>query len=294
MTMAEHEIRADLTAAFEAGLETKDIKRRIAWIDREGEDGAVPVYVTADGKIQVLGDVMHALEEQKAGPRRRQGVAQFAELESFIRYVNRFKQQPAVVFADIARMQVTAVLDYHPEGSKATDAGWLGHRAVYECPRSRQWKEWTGNDGKAMRQDVFAAWIEDHLDDLTSGSGKAGDYPAPAAVLEMARNLQVHTKGRFERSFNPTTGESSLVCKTENEASSTPIPRAFLLALPVFEGGELYRVEARMRLALHEGAPLFTSVLHRRAEIERDAFDGVRAKVATETKIPLFAGAPER
>jgi uncharacterized protein YfdQ (DUF2303 family) len=144
-----------------------------------------------------------------------------------------------------------------------------------------------------MTQSAFADWIDQNMEDLTSERGKETGFPPPVAVLEMARSLQIHTKGRYERQINPTTGDHSLVCKQESESSSTPIPRAFLLALPVFEGGEFYRVEARIRLQMRDGAPLFTYVLHRRAEIERDAFGSVRKQVALEGKVQVFAGRPE-
>jgi hypothetical protein len=109
----------------------------------------------------------------------------------------------------------------------------------------------------------------------------------------MARNLQIHTKGRYERMVNPTTGAYSMICSQDMEKTSTEIPRAFLAALPVFEGGEVYRVEMRIRFQLVDAAPSFAFSMHRRAEIERDAFGAVRQVAEKKTGLPMFSGDPE-
>jgi uncharacterized protein YfdQ (DUF2303 family) len=167
--------------------------------------------------------------------------------------------------------------------------------ALYTCPLSEQWKFWTANNGKKFKQDDFAQLIEDRMDDLASPTGAGGnqDLPSPSEVLTMARQLVVRSKGEFSRSFDPTTGNSSLTCKTENDTGSTKIPRAFLLQLPVFEAGAVYAVEARIRFEL-AGAPTFSYLLYRAEEIKRDAFDEVRTIVEQRTELPLFAGAPEQ
>jgi uncharacterized protein DUF2303 len=111
--------------------------------------------------------------------------------------------------------------------------------------------------------------------------------------LQIARSLHVMTKGEFRREVNVTTGDSTFVCKTDTDASSTRIPRAFMLGIPVFDGGVRYQVEARIRFALVGGArPAFTIMLYRRTEIERLAFGEVRKLVATATGRLVLAGAP--
>lgn len=111
-------------------------------------------------------------------------------------------------------------------------------------------------------------------------------------MLKVARELHIRTKGTFQREVNPTTGDFILVNKNETETGSTVIPRAFALAIPVFEGGERYQVEARVRFQLTGSGPMFSFTMHRRAEIERDAFDGVRQIIAVGTERPVLAGTP--
>jgi uncharacterized protein YfdQ (DUF2303 family) len=280
---------SDIAAALDAGKDLAGIESHYALIG-EDDDPVIPVaLVTKAGecRIEVLADVLKAQDQRAAFPRRRVGAHHVSELESFVAIVNRYKANETVVWADTERFTVTAVFNEHDAGPEAEGAGWRDHRAVYQCPRSAEWLAWTSIDGKALSQDAFAEWVDQRLEDLTTAAG----FPAPTDVLKVARDLQVHSKGTFSRSFDPTTGTGHLLCKTDNEQTSTPIPRAFQLAIPVFQGGALYRVEARIRFAMVEGRPTFTVVLHRRVEIERDAFSDVRKAVTEGCEVPLLAGA---
>lgn len=158
------------------------------------------------------------------------------------------------------------------------------------CPRSRAWQTWTKLEDELLAPEAFADLIDEHLEDLTSGDG----YPKPLDLVELGRDLRVHTKGTFEKKVDPRTGAFALVNRLDMEQSSTPVPRAFLLAIAVFDGGSLYKVEARLKLRVSEGKPGFAFTLHRRLEIERDAFGDVRKIVAEKCDLPIFAGSPER
>lgn len=175
----------------------------------------------------------------------------------------------------------------HPEGA-SSKAAWRQHRAVYTCPRSPEWKAWSEQDGRPLAQEAFADFIEARLEDLKAGEG----YPKPLDVLQMARHLVMHQKGTFKRKIDPTNGNGILINKVENDAGSTVIPRAFQLAIPVFEGGTRYLIEARVRFAIAEGRPVFSYTLHRRKEIERDAFNKVRSKFQAATAVVVLAGTP--
>lgn len=288
VSIIDTDTRDALTAAFEAGKAAQDAGARICTLtDADGRK--VFVQLDAAGDVAVLENVRDAMQAQRSGPVRRAGISKHLELESFIAYLNRFKQAPSVVWADPSAFRVLAVLDYHPEGAVPTDAGWCGHRATYECPRSRQWKDWTAQDGVEHRQEAFGEFIEQHLDDTIAVEG----YPSGLQMLEIARYLVVHSKGVYERRIDPVTGTGMLVCKDEHEESSTKIPRAFNIAIPVFEAGTPYRVECRIRFSMRNGVPLFAFSMHQRADIERDAFMAVRTEVQEKTALPVFAGAPE-
>jgi len=274
----------DISGAVKAGAEAADIATRTGKCQHGGDE--VPVVLLADGqKLAVPTEALDLLEARAPAPRRRIGTARHDEIQSFCDHVNRFKSEHSAVFASAEHVRLDAVLDYHP----ADGSAWCSHRSIYTCPLSDPWKAWTGGHGEAMSQDDFAAFVDDHLDDLIAGDG----YPAPAKVLEMARDLAVHTKGTFERRVHPTTGDFVHVCKQETSSESTQIPRAFLLALPVFVGGELFKVEAKIRFRVRGGNASFSYELHRHTEVLRAAFADVRAKVALACELPVFAGTPE-
>lgn len=286
---------SEVEAAARALRQGLEIDKRITWTS--SDFGApIPIRTVTDPgngviRVEVARDILDTLIAMQAAPRRRQGTAEIYELESFTAHVNRYKGAGTMLWASPEDFTITAVYNDHPESPEGPVAftGWRDFQARYVCPRSAEWLAWTERDGKAMSQDSFADFVETRLEDLVNASG----YPLPTEMLTMARDLVVMSKGTFRRQINVTTGASVLECKTETETGSTVIPRAFMLAIPVFEGGTRYQVEARIRFEMREGRPMFSFVLHRRREIERDAFNDARAAVTLATGLPVFAGDPD-
>lgn len=254
--------KTNTEAAIEAGIALAELDDRVGEISISGVD--VPIALVPNGmKVQALKEVIEIADARAEVPRRLRGTSTHTELESFIAHVNRFKDAQSAVFADTSRAQLTAVLNYHAGGDGESPDGderarWADHRTVYACPLSEQWKLWTSNSGVEMSQEAFGQFIEDNMVDLASPTeSDDGLFPKPASVLEMARKLAINLTGEFKREINPTTGESTLVNKTEHGPHSTKIPKAFLLGIPVFEAGALYRVEARLRFTLSSNGPRF-------------------------------------
>lgn len=282
--------RSEIAAAVEAGRASLSIVERIT----DMKEDVFPLAILRNGDSVVsLADLLDERDARAERPRLRRGTAVFFELASFIEHVNRFKDSSSVIFAcieDLTGPSLTAVIDYH-------EAGWAGrprwgrHRSRYAMPLSRQWMTWTKRDNDPMTQDQFAQFIDDNIEDLRASDEKGA--AAPTEILTMARNLVIHSKGEFARQLNPTTGEASLIVKNENESTSTRIPPAFLLGIPVFEAGAAYAIKARMRLSMTGGRPLFAFSLYQPEQIKRHAFDEVRKLARAETKLPVLAGVDE-
>lgn len=285
--LAEGSLR-DVEAAVCAGAASVDIASRFQMLDL-GNGTKVVLAIGDKGKPEVLDDLEQPLRMAALGPPRRTGIVTLHEVMSFISHVTRFAlKDQTTVWADARDFSVQAVFDDDPAGPDLKAAGWRAHRAKYTCPRSPEWLAWTGADGKDFKQEAFAQFLEDRLEEI---AGKDG-YPRAAELLEMARNLTINVTGKFKKSIDPTSGTGTLICENEHGAGSTRIPRAFVLGLRVFEGGPPYEVEARIRFVMREGTPIFSFNLHRRAEIERDAFNDVRSTIARGTGLPIFAGTP--
>lgn len=294
----------DVDQIINLGRENADITKRItSEAHPDNEKVTVPVVLEDETdenggfttKVRLAEDILAELDKRMPGPRRREGRVTLLDVASFCEYLARYqKPESSVVYANVQAMTFEAVIDEHPLDTGTPDdavrqtTAWRGHRATYTCPRSPEWIAWTAHDGKVMTQDAFADFIEERLEHLAAVEG----YPKPIEMLQVARQLHIRTKGTFQRETNPTNGDFILVNKTETETGSTVIPRAFALAIPVFEGGERYQVEARVRFAIGERGPQFSYTLHRRSEIERDAFAGVRKIVGDTTKLPVLSGTP--
>jgi len=276
----------DTEAAVLAGAALVDVKSRFEMLELGNGVRAV-VALGNDGKPEVLDDLDPYLRLAVLGPPRRQGQIVLHEVASFIEHVNRFKlPNQTTIWANQRDFSVVAIFDDDPAGAELTRAGWRAHRAGYMCPRSPEWLAWTKFEGNEFGQEAFAQLLEDRLEDIAAKDG----YPKAAELLEMARNLVINQKGTFKKTIDPTSGTGTLVCENEHGQGSTKIPRAFLLGLSVFEGGEHFAIEARIRFTMANGVPRFAYALHRRAEIERDAFLDVRAQVEKGTALPVFAG----
>lgn len=278
----------NISSALEAGKLLSGLSPRFMLVQHP-DDSTIKIPVAlSDGdngsRVEVASDVLEAFDERMIGPRRRSGIVYLTDADSFVGFVQRWGSDATVIYADTKSLGFTAVIDENPAGPSGT--AWRGHRAVYACPRSPEWQAWTAVEGKAMSQTDFADFIESRLEDLAVVEG----LPKPLDVLQVARQLNIKTKGTFQREINPTNGDHILVSKTETTSDSTQIPRAFGLAIPVFESGTRYQVEARVRFALVDGRPQFSFTMHRRKEIERDAFGEVRNVIATETKRVILAG----
>lgn len=277
---------SDIEAAVEAGEKAADLESRVMTIS----DDVPVVLIGKDQKLEVLHEALKLVDQRKATPARRRGIARLTEQESFVEIVNRFASADSAIFADLDQFMLSCVFNYHKPSPDPEAAAWCDHCAIYTCPRSPEWITWTRHEGEDMGQIEFADFLDEHLEDIATDD----DFPTGLDLLEMGRDLKIYTQGQFKRAVDPTSGEHSLVCKQEHGDQSTAIPRAFLLGVPVFLGGTPYRVEARIRFRLSQQDARFSYVLHRREIIERDAFDAVRAKVGEATELPIYAGAPEQ
>ncbi len=287
--------KSDAQAIIDAALMNVSAAERIA--DVEG----IPLAVLPAGTtVLVLDAALKQADDRAEAPRARRGQATLTELPSFIDHVNRFKDADSAIFADVEKVKLTAVFDYHRAGAIA-DKGqrWGKHRSLYACPLSPQWQLWVKCNEQPMTQDVFAQLIEENLSDLASPNLEAqpldSEMPSPAQVLTMVRQLTIRTKGEFTRKVDEVTGEFELVNKLEHDQTSTKIYRAFLLRIPVFAGADatFYRVEARIRFRMENGRAIFAYSLYRHDLVLQDAFGDVRAAVVKATALPLLAGSPE-
>jgi len=295
----------------------------------KGQDGgaATQILILPDGHGGLAArGVKEFLDPYRAAPERREGTARLTALDSLIALVNRFKDADSALFANDApaAAAIEAVLDYHKAGA---DGGprFGKHRAWYEFPLSDEWLAWRKAEGAPMAQMEFAEFLEDRIVDVMApptslimdpnATGAAaeddeadarlrdlvakigGKVGGPGRLMELSRGLRIADKQVAKTIVNPSSGEMNIQFESEHQdAEGKPIavPNLFLLAIPVFRHGPLYRVSVRLRYRLRAGEITWTVTMHRADLVWDHAFGEACERVAAETGCPLFIGRPER
>jgi hypothetical protein len=222
----------------------------------------------------------------------------------------RFADEDSALFAveDPRAPRLISVLDYH----RATSEGaprFGEHRGVYSFPLSDEWKAWQAVPEK-MDQGTFAAFLEERITDVLDPAA-VGDgskrfaaelglaLASPTRLLELSRGLSVRVESKVASHVNLSTGETQIAFG-ESHASGEgggplKIPGGFIIAIPVFRGGDLYTIAVRLVYRVHrsEGKVQWGLRLHRAERVFLDAFNGAASLAAEQTKLPLFYGTPE-
>lgn len=266
--------------------------------------------------------VMEALK-----PLQRTGKAVLADLGSLIIWTNRFKGDDTVLFGQIhPEPKLISVIDYHGSGAPVVApergdpaANYGRHRAVYNFPVSEQWKRWSAIDGKALDKDVFGEFIEANADDFLDPTpallGQAGgeieaweqrmiDIAAKiqgrfgkyAAINLLSRELKIHEVGHIDVKTNRDTGEAQVQFLTEHrspDGSPLTLPNLFMIAIPVFEEGALYRLAVRFRYRKAGADVKFIASIYNPDAALRDAAREAMNYAQGETGVPLMMGRPE-
>lgn len=203
-------------------------------------------------------------------------------------------------------------------------ANWLQHKAHYAFPFSEEWRAWTAIGRDWLGIPDFACFLKDHLIDVMEppqalmpdrNGGLApeadndkdrellatlakidGRLCGSARLLELSRGLAVNEESKVEDFSNVATGEVRLKFTTEHtsqDGKPLAVPSCFLIAIPVFDAGAVYRLLVRLDYRLRGGKVWFRLTLHRADRAFKDAFGEACDEAANTTGLPLFYGAPE-
>jgi len=288
------------------------VKAEVITIE-EPETGVKALAIrSGNGVTAIAPSVFDAYREE---PRHRHGTATMLSLDSLIDHVNRFKDGGSAVFADDNRDKpsITAVIDYHPSGEAADTPPRFGkHRSLFAFPLSDEWRAWTSSDDEKMDMPTFAAFLENRLPDvlyveseddmsedlnrLVNTLGGRDTIATPNKLIELARGLQVNENAVVQETVNLASGEGVIRFQTEHtDASGAPlkVPQLFLIAIPVFRNGPLYRIAARLRYRKTQIGLRFWYELWRTDRTFDHAFSEAIERVKAETSLPVLIGRPE-
>lgn len=264
----------------EAIQEVANLARGSAVASLVAADGREFIITPEGSKVETVPSVNPPLPDHI-----RQGVT-FDSAASFADYIGAFKTVNTRLFVSAGLTKMVALFDYHAVDGKPAQ---LGHRAVYPMPVSEEWKRWTGIDGQALPQAKFAEFLEENLEDVV--------VPDGAALLEASTYLQAKKKVEFKSGVRLANGDVQLTYDETTEAGGrgqVNVPTEIEIGIPVFFGGDRYRVRAffRWRIA-DEGKLFFTIALHRRQMILHDAVQAAAKVVGEATGLAPFFGLPD-
>ncbi len=294
----------------------------------EGQELTAPTIVAVPSGLETKDLTQHHIQALTLlKPLRRTGTARLADLDSFIAWVNRFSGEESTIFAQVhPAPKLTAVIDYHGVGSPVVDhatrdpqANACKHRATYDFPLSQEWKLWNAIHDKPLGKDEFGEFIEANANDLLDptpyllGQGKGepepweqrmadiaakvqGRFGQYAALVQLSRSFQVHETGHLNVTTNRDTGESQVQFLNEHrEMDGAPlrIPNLFMIAIPVFEEGALYRIPVRFRYRKSGDSVKFIVSLYNADVAMRDAAREAIETARAATELPVLMGTPE-
>lgn len=278
---------------------SSDAIKTIADLARTGEPqiiehGNFPfAVIPAGAKLESL--ERHIFNDHATTPERIKANVTVLDPQSFIEYHNRFADDGSRIFAYEPDITVLCVLDYHhinhdassPTG-EGTRARWGQHRLMLTLRESEQWKVWTEKNGKTFTQMQFAEFLEQHAIDIAQ--------PAPAGMMEIARDLQATSEVDFGSSSRTQDGQVKFkyteTTQTTVGGSAITVPEQFLLQLPVFIGGQPIQMQALLRYRIKDQKLVIFYTLVRPEEAKRAAFLGARDAIERTLGTTIINGKP--
>lgn len=196
-------------------------------------------------------------------------------------YLNRFKGENSVMFADIASSRIVGALDYHGPAQGAL----VKHKATLDLPYSEEWKIWSAIDNKLMPQLEFARFIEENAPDVKS--------PDAATLLEAARDLQARRNVNFIQAVRTDSDNENFEFTDNTEARTKDgleLPTKFVLSIPVYFGDPDVEVHAFLRWKLDDAKLMLGIKLHRAEHVRQAAFKLIVTDAMEKTSLLAVFG----
>lgn len=205
----------------------------------------------------------------------------FDDSESFSEYVNRHKGPGTTILACVDSGDITACIDYFPEGSKSANKA---HWAQFKLRASEAFKAWSQFEGTLHKQGAFLQFLDENAEtDIID--------PSPAAMLDLVRDFQAVKSEDFKSSQRLDNGDRAFKFKSEtNVTSAVEVPKEILLHIPIYEGEAAVNIRCKFRYRLDEGVLRLGFEFHRITELRNEAFRQTMIGVSSATDTSVLAG----
>lgn len=203
--------------------------------------------------VHPLDYVAKQLDDLAIEPIRIKQTVHHTTAASFIDYYNRFSNEKSAIFINDENCYFSAILDYHKPGSADARAmpGWNQHRSHFTLEPTEDFKAWKENNKKPMSQDDFGRFIEDHLPNIQT--------PPAADMLEIALSIQAKTEVKFSKATRLQDGQtqfsySEVIDGQAGNKGQLKIPDTFSIGIALYRGCPAYKIDARLRYRINNGA----------------------------------------
>lgn len=207
------------------------------------------------------------------------------DLASMTNYVNRFRSDNSLIFADYDDGKITAVLDWHRQSDDNAPANrdHASHRVTLKLRDSEEFSRWEKMEGEAHSQEEFAQFIEENISDVID--------PDQGTLLEICKDLEVSQGSSFKSGTRLENGDRSFTYQSETQVKGEiSVPTQIKLLIPLYFGEEPVEVMAKFRFRASQSGLFFTFVWHR-VEYQRQAiFQQMAHKATEDTGLPSFLG----
>jgi hypothetical protein len=271
-------------------------------------DNASFLVARADQQVK---NVTAEIEKAGLAPDAMRGTTVLHNPACFAAWVVRQRDEDSVIYTDEGKPGLTAIIDHAPSGADLAELDsigprWQEYRAFLPLTLSESWQFWTKASGQYVGQATFAALIEDRYADIFAPSADEAErlkvtlqavgavaFADHAQLRQLAADLEVTSDQTYGGKTNLSTGEEEATYTNKLGGKDlVRIPRAFLLAIPVFEGAPPFTIAVRLRFRAQGGGLFFAPLLHRPDLTLKAAFADV-VRVVRETvgeTTPIFHG----
>lgn len=243
------------------------------------------------------------LEPYQANPTRIRAAVSITDADSFVAYVNRFKNDDSVLFVtpDLAgvgssKVIATARLDFHrPSGGGVNDpeATWGEHNVTLAARPSLAYSTLIELDGKLIDQPTFAKKLKD--------IARYAEAPSTGEMLEIAQNLVLTAKGEFRNIEDDISGSTDLryavavnaTANSPTQQRSLVIPATFDFGIPVLEGAAPQIVQCEFLYRIPESSEDKLKIglrIRDRVAIEEESLRSVVVGLRQETGLMVIRG----
>ena len=272
-----------IETAIEAGKEINDVSVLNDQIEAAGVKLPDHVLVWREyGEVK-----FQSLEEYYKKPLEKSGLNEFEEVKSFNFFVLRHKvDEETVIYANRKDKVFNCVFDDHSAGG----ASRRKFQAALKLSYSDQWSSWAGKNKEYFSQSDFAEFLEDNRVDFMAMSDGESKNLSAVELIALVEQLQSTRKCTFSSKINRNDGSMNFSFQNEEKSQSgnISIPEKMVLAIPVFEGGDIFAVEIRLRHRINteSGGLKFFYVIDQMKRIEKKAFDKMRDRVSDGATSP--------